>query len=374
MKILHVGKYYSPVPGGIESVNKLIVDGLKEEMHHILCFNTSCRNIYRKEQNIAVTRAATFGIVASQPLSIAYFWKLKKILNEFKPNVVHFHYPNPLGAFCLNRVLPKGIKLVVHWHSDVVAQPRLYKLIEGVERRLLKRADIILVTSPNYAEYSIPMRPFQEKIRILPCAINPTDFKLSQNDLLRVQKLRESYGHRPIILFLGRHVEYKGLEYLLRAEKNVRTDCVFIIAGSGVLGEELKIKYTSSRLRWIGRIKDEDMKIYYTLADIFAFPSITRNEAFGVVLLEAMFCRCAVVDYTIVGSGVNWVAKDGETCIECENRNIAQLAEAIDKLLTDSSLRQKMGENAHKRVLENFTSERIVAYLKGLYKELIMNT
>lgn len=373
MKILHVGKYYSPVPGGIESVNKLIVDGLREEVHHILCFNTSCRNTYIKERNVEITRTATFGVIASQPLSIAYFWKLKKILQEFKPNVVHFHYPNPLGALCLNIILPREIKLVVHWHSDVVAQPRLYKLIEGVEQRLLKRADIILATSPNYAEYSIPLKPFQEKIRILPCAINPTDLKLSQYDLLRVQKLRESYGYKPIILFLGRHVEYKGLEYLLRAEKNIRTDCVFIIAGSGVLSEELKAKYTSSRLHWIGRIKDEDLKIYYTLADIFAFPSITRNEAFGVVLLEAMFCRCAVVDYTIAGSGVNWVAKNGETCVECENRNVVQLAESIDKLSIDSSLRKKMGENAHKRVLDNFTSERIVAYLRVLYNDMIVS-
>lgn len=372
MKILHVGKYYSPVPGGIESVNKLIVDGLKEETHYILCFNSLCQNDYTREQNVEITRAATLGVVASQPLSIAYFWKLKKILNEFKPDVVHFHYPNPLGAFCLNVVLPKEIKLLVHWHSDVVAQPRLYKLIEDVERQLLKRADIILATSPNYAEYSMPLKSFQEKIRILPCAINPLDFTLLQDDLLRVQRLRKSYGDRPIILFLGRHVKYKGLEDLLKAEKSVRTDCIFVIAGSGVLSEELKAKYTSSRIHWLGRIKDEDMKIYYTLADIFVFPSITRNEAFGVVLLEAMFCHCAVVDYTIVGSGVNWVAKNGETCIECENRNVAQLAEAIDKLLIDPSLKQKMGENAYRRVLDNFTAERIVTRLKELYKELIV--
>ena len=178
-----------------------------------------------------------------------------------------------------------------------------------------------------------------------------------------------------IVVIVTYNLRYFQIHHPKRRKVSKRTDCVFVIAGSGVLSEELKVKYTSStRLDWIGKIKDEDMKIYYMLADIFAFPSITRNEAFGVVLLEAMFCRCAVVDYTIAGSGVNWVAKDGETCVECENRNIVQLAEAIDKLLTDSSLRQKMGDNAHKRVLENFTSERIVAYLKGLYKELIIGT
>ena len=155
MKILHVGKYYSPVPGGIESVNKLIVDNLKEDIHHVFCFNQSCRNVYERKGNVEITRVATLGVVASQPLSIVYPLLLRKTLKHFKPDVVHFHYPNPLGAFFLNRVLPKNIKLIVHWHSDIVAQHRLHKFIGGIERHLLRRADIILATSPNYAKCSI---------------------------------------------------------------------------------------------------------------------------------------------------------------------------------------------------------------------------
>lgn len=372
MKILHVAKYYSPVPGGIESVNKLIVDNLKEDIHHVFCFNQSCRTVYERKGNVEITRVATLGVVASQPLSIVYPLLLRKTLKHFKPDVVHFHYPNPLGAFFLNSVLPKNIKLIVHWHSDIVAQHRLHKLVGGIERHLLKRADIILATSPNYAKCSIPLSPFFKKIRILPCAITPTDFDLSTADEEQVQKLRTVYGNKPVILFLGRHVEYKGIEYLLQAEKYIKSDCEFVIVGSGPLTEGLKARYTSPRIHWIGQIKDEEKKICYALANIFVFPSITRNEAFGVVLLEAMYCLCPVVDYTIIGSGVNWVAKNGETCIECENRSVTQFAEAIDYLLMNPSLRHIMGENAHNRVLKNFTSERVITYLKGLYQELIM--
>ena len=174
---------------------------------------------------------------------------------------------------------------------------------------------------------------------------------------------------KPIVFFLGRHVEYKGIKYLLEAERFVRQDCVFLIAGQGPLTAHLKEQYHSSRLHWLGRISEEEKRYYYHAASIFAFPSITRNEAFGIVLAEAMYCKCPTVTFTIKGSGVNWVSLNGETGIEVANSDFQAYAQAVDKLLQDNILRDKMGRNAKKRVVSLFTRDVVAKQYQELYEK-----
>lgn len=100
---------------------------------------------------------------------------------------------------------------------------------------------------------------------------------------------------------------------------------------------------------------------------MFAFPSITRNEAFGVALAESMYCGCPSVTFTVNGSGVNWVSIDGETALESPNGDPEALARAISSLLRDPSLRTRMGQNAVTRV-KNFFSKHAT---RDKYRQLI---
>lgn len=102
-------------------------------------------------------------------------------------------------------------------------------------------------------------------------------------------------------------------------------------------------------------------------ADVFAFPSVTKNEAFGVVLAEAMYCRTVPVTFTIKGSGVNWVSINGETGLEVENGNSEAFGKAIDLLLLNDKLRIDLAENAHKRVVDMFTMDTVQMYLQKVY-------
>ena len=86
-------------------------------------------------------------------------------------------------------------------------------------------------------------------------------------------------------------------------------------------------------MHFVGRLSDEDLKLYHYAAFVFAFPSITKNEAFGVALAEAMYCGTPAVTFTIPGSGVNWVPPNGETGIEVPNGDDKAYAKAIDTLL-----------------------------------------
>ena len=100
------------------------------------------------------------------------------------------------------------------------------------------------------------------------------------------------------------------------------------------------------------------------------FPSITKNEAFGLALAEGMYFGKPAVTFTIPGSGVNYVNINGETGLECNNSDYKEYADALDKLIVDENLRYKYGEAARKRVLDNFTKEVFYRNFMTLITEL----
>lgn len=101
--------------------------------------------------------------------------------------------------------------------------------------------------------------------------------------------------------------------------------------------------------------------------DIFCFPSITKNEALGLALAEAMYYEKPSVTFTINGSGVNYVSFDGITGIEVQNRDIKAYAYAIRKLADNPELRYQYGVAAKKRVMDNFLN---TMFVKNIRKEI----
>lgn len=370
MRILHISKYYSPYLGGVENICKYLVEGAVKHETAVVCFNDKCKDVIEEVNGHKVYRVATWVNVARQALSLSYFWVLKKAIKEFKPDVIQFHWANPFPAWVLLCVIPKNVKLIIHWHMDIIKQKHIYPFIKPVETALLKRADMVCVTSPQYRDGSLPLQPFKDKVRIVQNAMDEDNFILRDGDLEKINAVKAKYGNKPIVFFIGRHIQYKGLPHLIEAEKYVKSDCVFVIAGSGPLTDELKEQCKSSRVHFVGRLSDEDLKLYHYAASVFAFPSVTKNEAFGVALAEAMYCSTPAVTFTIPGSGVNWVSLNGETGIEVSNGDDKAYAEAVDKLIEDKELNNKYGVAGHQRVVENFTIPKMVAVQEKCYKEL----
>ena len=116
---------------------------------------------------------------------------------------------------------------------------------------------------------------------------------------------------------------------------------------------------------------DEELKALIYASDIFCFPSITKNEAFGLALAEAMYYEKPAITFTIPGSGVNYVNLNDETGIEVDNRNVKKYAEAIEKLAEDKNLRKKYGEAGRMRVMNNFLSTQYSENIRNLVKEMI---
>lgn len=370
MRILHVSKYYFPYIGGVENICRYLVEGTRENETAVVCFNEDRHETVEEVHGHKVWRVGTWINIARQALSPTYFKVLRKAIREFKPDIIQFHWANPFPGAVLLTMMPKEVRLVVHWHMDIIKQKKIYPLVKPIERMLLKRADLVVVTSPLYQDHSVPLQPFKEKVKVLPCAIEEGKFTLKDGDEKRIAALRRIYGNKPIVFFVGRHIQYKGLPHLIEAERYVKSDCVFVIAGSGPLTEELKAKCVSNRVHFVGRLSDEELKIHHYAASVFAFPSITKNEAFGIALAEAMYCQTPAVTFTIPGSGVNWVSLNGETGLEVPNGDDTAFAKAIDTLLEDKALADQMAERGRKRVKELFTASRMIETMDKYYKEM----
>ena len=107
----------------------------------------------------------------------------------------------------------------------------------------------------------------------------------------------------------------------------------------------------------------------YQACDAFVLPSVTRQEAFGMVQLEAMLCGRPVVS-TELGTGVSWVNQHERTGLVVRPGDVAELRQALGRLITDSSLRQRLGSAAQARVLSHFTAERMCSATRTLYQEI----
>lgn len=370
MRILHISKYYYPYIGGVENTCKYLVEGTSIHETAVVCFNEANKDVVDEVNGHKVYRVATWINVARQALSLSYFPMLRKAIREFKPDVIHFHWANPFPAAVLLTVIPKDVKLVIHWHMDIIKQKRIYPFIKPVETALLKRADRVIVTSPNYRDCSLSLQTFKEKVDVVPNAFDKDSLQLREGDKERIDELKRKYNGKDIVFFVGRHIQYKGLPYLIEAERKVKSDCVFVIAGGGPLTDELKASCKSKRVHFVGRLSDDELRAYLYAAKVFAFPSITKNEAFGVALAEAMYCGTPAATFTIEGSGVNWVSINKETCLEAPNRNVEAYARNIDTLLSDTALHDRLAQAGKEKAERMFTIPKMIEACEISYNKI----
>lgn len=383
-KILQIPNYMYPHIGGIEQVARDIADSLISDENieqKIICFNGEAADgdyvchqketVTDKVDGVEVVRCGCFAKVASQSLSMTYHKQLEKIINEFEPDILIFHYPNPFVGEFLQHHFKKNFKLVVYWHLDITKQKILGKLFHGQTMRLLKRADKIVATSPNYIDGSPYLTQFKNKCTVIPNCIRTERLQPTETVMDKVKQIKQKYEGKTICFGMGRHVPYKGYTYLIKASKLLDDSFAICIAGKGPLTEALKEEAKGdSKVEFLGRVSDEDMIAYYMACDIFCFPSITKNEAFGIALAEGMYFEKPAVTFTISGSGVNYVSLADKTGIECPNGNVKAYAEALKELAENEALRTQYGVNARKRVEENFMYEQLKENITKLIYEI----
>ncbi|MBR2247905.1 MAG: glycosyltransferase [Clostridia bacterium] len=355
-KILHISKYYYPFRGGTEQIAKDCVNALKNDYEQkVICFNHEKKDYNDYIDDVEIIRCGCFAKLFSQSLSISYAKKLKQVIESFKPDIIIFHYPNPFVASLLLRYISKNSKLVIYWHLDIVKQKLLGKLFSNQNKKLINKSNKIIATSPNYIEGSAWLSSAKEKCVVIPNCINEKRLEPTEESNKIAKKIKEDNKGKTICVAVGRHTEYKGFEYLIKASKLLDNKFQIFIIGKGELTDKLKKEAANDeKVRFLGVVSDDELKAYYSAMDIYCFPSITKNEAFGLALAEAMYFGKPAVTFNIKGSGVNYVCLKNVNGIEVENKNIVEYANAIKRLANDEKLRDNMGNEGKNRVISNF--------------------
>jgi len=369
-KLIQLGKYFHPVSGGMETHLYDLCTHFKDKFDiEVLVANTENKTVSEVVNGIKVTRLANLGELFSSPICPTFPIHLSRLNGEAN-SIVQIHLPNPTAHIAYKMANPAG-KLIVVWHSDIIKQRWLSKLYGPHLLRLLDRADCIIATSPNYIESSPYLKRFADKCIVVPLGIRTKKFENTPEVQAKTTQIRQKFGER-LVLFVGRFTYYKGLENLLESAKEI--DGKIVLIGDGPLRERIDNIIHDNNLQnkvfLEHHVSDRELVSFYHACDVFVLPSNERSEAFGVVQLEAMVCEKPAVS-TDLKTGVPWVNQHGETGLIVPVNNVHKLTESINYLLENKAERQYLGRNGKRRVLENFTIEKVSGKMAQIYETVL---
>jgi len=181
----------------------------------------------------------------------------------------------------------------------------------------------------------------------------------------------QKYADFTLALFVGRLVPYKGPRYLLEALAQTKQKIKVLMVGNGPLEPEMRglarrLKL-NGRLELLGAVEGEELVQLFQACDFLVLPSVSNNEACGIVQLEAMACGKPVIN-THLATGVPEVSPHEKTGLTVEPRDSRALALAMDRLASDSLLRQTLGQNARRRVIEEYSIQKVAEKIAALYQ------
>lgn len=354
MKVLHVFKVYRPSHGGIVHIIEKLARGLAAQAYSRVLVSRE-KGLGRSEtvDGVTVQRTLSLGQLFALPLSPTFpfwfWWRAQKA------DVIDYHYPYPLVDLAVSIWLPKRATLVIHWHSEIVAQRRLGALLAPLIRRSLARASCVIVASPMHIDNSPFLRNVREKCVVIPFGVDVDWWQtISTESTAEVEKLRARWPR--LVVAVGRLVPYKGFDVLLRAMTQV--DGTLMLIGDGPLRHDLDQLACelgiSERVLLRGSVSDTDLKVALHAAQLFALPSVGSNEALGIVQLEAMACGKPIVN-TALPTGVPWVARDGHEALTVEPGDARALAAAVNTLLSDPNRATALGQRGLERARNVFS-------------------
>jgi rhamnosyl/mannosyltransferase len=257
---------------------------------------------------------------------------------------------------------------VCTYHSDIVRQRFLGKLIGPVQDFAFRRAGAFVAASPAMMTASPVLKRYRDRCVVVPFG---TDTKVSAAlEGTSIDDVRQRFSG-PITLAVGRLVSYKGFQHLIRAFAIAECPGTLLIVGDGPMDAALKAEIEAlglqGRAHLLGNVPDTAP--YYQACDLFVLPSVGRNEAFGLVQLEAMICGKPVIN-TQLDSGVPFVSRHEETGLTVPPADEVALGAAITRLLSDEETRIRYGTAARSRVLSDFTAEKMIERTLAVYRRV----
>lgn len=357
MKLLIISEGYYPANGGLEKLVTEVADGLNSTGKYDIYVITSTRDEKEYEETV-------HGIsVVYLPLSVAHGKvrfatelvharkRLKQILKG-KYDFISIQYMGYLSAIFNSLRETTGYSVSIHGMDVTESKNRLIKIIQ---KKLIDKSSVI-VSNSYYLADELEKKlncDIQRKLKVIWNGIRLQDYEVT--GMLTTDK---------VIVSVGRFVYKKGFDILIKAFTKVVEECPdakLVLAGDGVERkkcEELAQKLgVSGRIEFLGAIPNKDIADVFTKGRIFVCPS--RNEPFGIVVLEAMAMGIPVI--VTDSGGVKEIVEDNCYGYIVPTEDSGKLAQSMTKLLQDYDkcldLRKKGLERVQSFTIDNTVSE-----------------
>lgn len=285
---------------------------------------------------------------------------LRRLYNKVHPDVVNVHYASGCGLLGLLA----GLKPVVLscYGSDIFEFPHINKFNMWILRRILKSADSLASTSHAMADEIRRLLPaYTKEIAITPFGINtqlfvPKDYQHDGQSLVVgiVKTLSPIYDIELLIRafsIICQTLDYKPI-LRIYGDGPLKNDLINLCSELGI----------SQHVDFCGRIANKDVPNVLTQMDVFV--NCSKQESFGVNILEAMACGLPVVATDCVGP--KELISDGQSGIIVKDRKPESLASAIIQLLNDQAKRKKMGEVGRSIVCNRYDWKNNILDLEGI--------
>ena len=289
-----------------------------------------------------------------------------------RSDIIHAHWSlSGLSGTIAGKLLGKPVVVMLHHGKASVRSDLAVKFVA-------KTANYILCNS-HYTLSKLLQAEKPKNVKVISPGVDVERFHPQADKTVFFSREPEIPRNRPLVLALGRLIEWKGFQYLIDAMGMIQTDPLpyLLIGGRGPLRKQLERqvhqKGIVDRVRIVDHIPFEFIHHYYRAADVFVLPSIIDNEGntegLGVVLLEALACGIPCVASRV--GGITDIVQDGKNGFLVEPENPGALAHKITALIEDDRLRQKMSEYGRWFVTNNFSWKAKAQELYILYQKLL---
>ena len=297
---------------------------------------------------------------------VHFYPGLRKQIRRFRPDIVHID-EEPYNVVTAHAtMLARQVKAKVAFFAFQNINRRYPPPFSFIERYCYSRAAVGIAGNQDAADV-LRQKGFQKPIEVIPqFGVDPT--------IYRPVSRTSDWKHVPTIGYIGRIVPEKGLDTLIEAVARVPNRPHVLIVGSGShrqelqhLAERLGVR---DRVQFRSAIPPEQVPRMMADFDALVLPSLTRpnwKEQFGRVLIEAMSCEVPVIG-SDSGEIPNVIGDSGLVFAE---GNVDELAGHIRNVLEDASYRRSLGVAGRKRVLENFTQEKVAEQTYRLYRSML---
>lgn len=292
---------------------------------------------------------------------------VKRAINDYSPDIIHSHYASSYGL--IGALVKFHPYIVSIWGSDVYDFPNLNPINKLIIKYVFRKADVLLSTSHVMAKEA--HKYTGKEIHVTPFGVDTIRFRKVDTDVQdgkfivgNVKTLAPKYGIDVLIK-----------AYKLVVDRNKRLNSELIIYGTGPCQQEYEKLANdfgiADKVKFMGWVDNDQLPEVYSSFSVSVSVSVLNSESFGVVAVEAMACECPVV--TSDADGFTEVVDNGVTGFIVPKRDVEATANAIQKFIDDSTLKNKMGTEGRKRVLDLYDWEKNVETMLNVYISVLGN-